>query len=168
MNATSADTTVPGTTERFQLSPALLKPLPKTPSDAASRNQQMTKRITRWDRHAALSALALLQLDPRLHVHSVRLYWASRLVAGLATGSMRPSRTDLLRFLNTDLGKSDVTRLEDPSEDLFAQSVPTRHGNRRLLWLRGTYDDIVGLQKPYDPAKMTVRGPVFPTRSKER
>jgi putative SOS response-associated peptidase YedK len=35
-------------------------------------------------------------------------------------------------------------------------------------WLRGTYDDIVGLQKPYDPAKMTVRGPVFPTRSKER
>ena len=36
------------------------------------------------------------------------------------------------------------------------------------IWLRGTYDDIVGLQKPYDPAKMTVRGPVFPTRSKER
>jgi len=35
-------------------------------------------------------------------------------------------------------------------------------------WLRGSYDDIVGLQKPYDPAKMTVRGPVFPTRSKER
>jgi putative SOS response-associated peptidase YedK len=35
-------------------------------------------------------------------------------------------------------------------------------------WLRGTYNDIVGLQKPYDPAKMTVRGPVFPTRSKER
>ncbi|WP_439144533.1 hypothetical protein [Sphingomonas faeni] len=35
-------------------------------------------------------------------------------------------------------------------------------------WLRGSYDDIVSLQKPYDPAKMTVRGPVFATRSKER
>jgi len=35
-------------------------------------------------------------------------------------------------------------------------------------WLRGSYDDIVRLQKPYDPAKMTVRGPVFATRSKER
>jgi putative SOS response-associated peptidase YedK len=23
-------------------------------------------------------------------------------------------------------------------------------------WLRGSYDDIVSLQKPYDPAKMTV------------
>jgi putative SOS response-associated peptidase YedK len=35
-------------------------------------------------------------------------------------------------------------------------------------WLRGSYDEIVALQKPYDPAKMTVRGPVFPTRRKER
>jgi hypothetical protein len=35
-------------------------------------------------------------------------------------------------------------------------------------WLRGSYDDIVRLQKSYDPAKMTVRGPVFATRSKER
>ena len=34
--------------------------------------------------------------------------------------------------------------------------------------LRGSYDDIVTLQKPYDPDKMTVRGPVFPTRRDER
>lgn len=33
-------------------------------------------------------------------------------------------------------------------------------------WLRGSYDDIVELQRPYDPDKMTVRGPVFPTRRK--
>jgi putative SOS response-associated peptidase YedK len=36
------------------------------------------------------------------------------------------------------------------------------------IWLRGSYDEIVALQKPYDPAKMTVRGPVFPTRRDER
>lgn len=35
-------------------------------------------------------------------------------------------------------------------------------------WLRGSYEEIVALQKPYDPAKMTVRGPVFPTRRDER
>ena len=35
-------------------------------------------------------------------------------------------------------------------------------------WLRGSYDDVVRLQKPFDPDKMTVRGPVFPTRHKER
>ncbi len=31
-------------------------------------------------------------------------------------------------------------------------------------WLRGSYDDVVALQRPYDPDVMTVRGPVFPTR----
>lgn len=33
------------------------------------------------------------------------------------------------------------------------------------LWLRGSYDDIVDLQRPYDAEKMAVRGPVFPTRA---
>ncbi len=35
-------------------------------------------------------------------------------------------------------------------------------------WLRGSYDEVVALQKPYDAAKMTVRGPVFPTRTGEK
>lgn len=35
-------------------------------------------------------------------------------------------------------------------------------------WLRGTYEDVTALQKPYEAAKMTVRGPVFPTRRDER
>ena len=34
------------------------------------------------------------------------------------------------------------------------------------FWLRGSYDEIVALQRPYDAARMTVRGPVFPTRDK--
>jgi putative SOS response-associated peptidase YedK len=31
-------------------------------------------------------------------------------------------------------------------------------------WLRGSYDEIVQLQRPYPADQMTVRGPVFPTR----
>ena len=31
-------------------------------------------------------------------------------------------------------------------------------------WLRGSYEDVTALQRPYDAAAMTVRGPVFPTR----
>jgi putative SOS response-associated peptidase YedK len=31
-------------------------------------------------------------------------------------------------------------------------------------WLRGSYDDVVALQQPYPSERMTVRGPVFPTR----
>lgn len=33
-------------------------------------------------------------------------------------------------------------------------------------WLRGSYDDIVALQGPYEAASMTVRVPVFPTRGR--
>ena len=33
-------------------------------------------------------------------------------------------------------------------------------------WLRGTYADVLQLQRPYPSTKMRVRGPVFPTRSK--
>lgn len=35
-------------------------------------------------------------------------------------------------------------------------------------WLHGAYADIVALQKPYDAERMTMRGPVFPTRRNER
>lgn len=31
-------------------------------------------------------------------------------------------------------------------------------------WLQGSYDDAVALQRPYSAERMTVRGPVFPTR----
>jgi putative SOS response-associated peptidase YedK len=33
-------------------------------------------------------------------------------------------------------------------------------------WLRGSYDQIVTLQRPYDVDSMAVRGPIFPTRSR--
>ncbi len=35
-------------------------------------------------------------------------------------------------------------------------------------WLTGDYDEVVRLQQPYPADKMTVRGPVFPTRRSER
>lgn len=31
-------------------------------------------------------------------------------------------------------------------------------------WLHGSYDEIVAPQRPYNAEKMTVRGPIFPTR----
>lgn len=35
-------------------------------------------------------------------------------------------------------------------------------------WLRGSYDEVVALQRPYAASRMTVRGPVFPTRRDEK
>jgi putative SOS response-associated peptidase YedK len=34
------------------------------------------------------------------------------------------------------------------------------------FWLRGSYEDVVALQRPYPSERMSVRGPVFPTRDK--
>ena len=31
-------------------------------------------------------------------------------------------------------------------------------------WLRGSYDEVVALQQPYPAERMSVSGPVFPTR----
>jgi putative SOS response-associated peptidase YedK len=39
------------------------------------------------------------------------------------------------------------------------------HPNDHAQWLTAGYDDIVALQRPYPAEQMTVRGPVFPTRS---
>ncbi|WP_419826832.1 SOS response-associated peptidase family protein [Sphingomonas sp.] len=34
-------------------------------------------------------------------------------------------------------------------------------------WLRGSYEEVTALQRPYEAGRMTVRGPVFPTRRDE-
>jgi putative SOS response-associated peptidase YedK len=39
------------------------------------------------------------------------------------------------------------------------------HSNDHERWLKGSYDDILALQRPYPAGQMTVRGPEFPTRS---
>ena len=45
---------------------------------------------------------------------------------------------------------------------MIAILAPSDHDR----WLRGSYDDVVALQQPYPAQRMTVRGPVFPTRNK--
>ena len=32
-------------------------------------------------------------------------------------------------------------------------------------WLRGSYEEVVALQQPYPADRMSVSGPVFPTRA---
>lgn len=38
------------------------------------------------------------------------------------------------------------------------------HPDDHDRWLRGGYDEVVALQRPYPADQMTMRGPVFPTR----
>lgn len=102
--------------------------LPQVPANAMQRASQLTRRLARWDRDQALGLLAGLQLEPRYHANYVRLTWATRLVLGLASGTQRVGRSDLMRLLNTDLDKADVLRMEDPIEDFFLSPIATRWG----------------------------------------
>ena len=43
--------------------------------------------------------------------------------------------------------------------------VTVLHADDHERWLRGSYEDVVALQRPYPSDLMTVRGPVFPTRA---
>ena len=39
------------------------------------------------------------------------------------------------------------------------------HPDDHSRWLEGDYDDVVSLQRPFPADRMTVRGPIFPTRA---
>ena len=43
--------------------------------------------------------------------------------------------------------------------------VTVLHADDHKRWLRGSYEDVVALQRPYPSDFMTVSGPVFPTRA---
>jgi hypothetical protein len=69
-----------------------------------------------------------------------------------------------------------------PDQPVFAVAgfwQATEAGNSFAMVLRseragrahssqGSYDDVVKLQRPFDADRMTVRGPIFPTRRNER
>ena len=42
--------------------------------------------------------------------------------------------------------------------------ITVLHAEDHDRWLNGSYDDVLDLQRPYPADRMTVRGPVFPTR----
>ena len=42
------------------------------------------------------------------------------------------------------------------------------HPDDHDRWLRGSYEDVVALQRPYPAERMAMRGPVFPTRGDEK
>ena len=60
----------------------------------------------------------------------------------------------------------DPNTLVAPIHPKAMITILAPQGHQR--WLTGTYEDVVGLQTPYDATRMAVRGPEFPTRAAER
>jgi|SRR5579862_5759268 len=103
--------------------------LPDTPRQSIDLAPDIVGLVSTWHVAKAIKLLAGLMTDPHLQVHLTRLDWAARLVLGLADGSRRPKRADLDKLLNIELVTSRVAMAEDPVEDFFTESLPTRSGD---------------------------------------
>jgi hypothetical protein len=99
-----------------------------TPAEAMSYAEQIADLVSPFDPHKSIETFAGLMTDPRFQAHQVRLDFAVRLVLGIGTGSRRPKRGAVIELLNNQLEVGGVARLEDPIEDFFVESLPTRYG----------------------------------------
>jgi len=66
--------------------------------------------------------------DPKFQAHQVRLDFAIRIVLGVGNGNRRPKRAEIVELLNHQLELARVAPLEDPIDDFFVESLPTRYG----------------------------------------
>ncbi len=101
---------------------------PTLPSEACEKVANLRSSIERLDRNDTLATLAGLQTAPEWQAHTIRLDWATRLVAAYAKGQVKLKRAGLGTLLNGLLSKADITRLEDPIEDFFVAPIVTRGG----------------------------------------
>ena len=58
----------------------------------------------------------------------------------------------------------DPNKLVAPIHPKAMITILEQHDQAR--WLECGYDEVLALQRPYDASRMTVRGPLFPTRTK--
>src|ERR1700730_16736030 len=94
---------------------------------------ELDKCVAGFDLLSGASTIAELMLLPEFQANTVRLEALSHLFCLRAAGDQRITSEHLSTWLNEDLGKSLLCRLEHPSEDVFVSNVITRRGNRRLL-----------------------------------
>jgi hypothetical protein len=102
---------------------------PDTPRQAIELAPDIASLVSSWDRAKTVMLLAGLMTDPRFQANLTRLDWAVRIVLPLANGSRRPKQADFDRLFNIELSTARVAVLEDPIEDFFVESLPTRSGD---------------------------------------
>ena len=106
---------------------------PGVPEETAAESPALVNEIRQWSRTYAVSIIAGLLTDPRLHANDIRLEWLLRLVIAKAHGKRKPTRQQLSKVLNTHLVEARVERLEDPIEDVFCDHVNTAEGSYRII-----------------------------------
>lgn len=96
-------------------------------------NSRLCRRLRKLDRNSTCGMIAGLMLDPGLQGGILRLEVLAHLAAAHCNGHGEPTAGRIRDFLNDDLARGAVWRLEDPSEDVFVSNVTTGAGDFRIL-----------------------------------
>jgi hypothetical protein len=100
----------------------------QTPNEALNYSETMAGLVASLDPLRSVEVFSGLMTDPSYQAHQVRLDYAVRIILGAGNGHRRLKRAEIIDLLNNQLELGRVARLEDPIEDFFVESLPTRYG----------------------------------------
>jgi hypothetical protein len=98
----------------------------------------LAREVSKLEPTFAISVASGLLTDPRFQTANARLEVFLNLVVAYARGRARLTALQLRRWLETDLCRLPVRRMEDPPEDVFVSNVIAIGGNYRIF--EGTWE----------------------------
>lgn len=88
-------------------------------------------KLRAYERNLTATSVAALLTVPALQANCYRLELLQQLVLSKCSGTLIPTASDIVGWINTDLG--DVAYMEDPPEDVFVMEVISKTGGFKVL-----------------------------------
>lgn len=109
---------------------------------ASAVTDKLARVLAKYSPRATVTRSAGLLTAPNLQANTIRLEVLVHLAVAHCAGKQKPGYAELGRWLNRHLGKTEMSMLEDPVEDVFVTNVDTPAGNRRVfegIWESNDY-----------------------------
>ena len=100
--------------------------------------QRIVGSLKKCDSKLTVAKLGGLLTEPKLQANNVRMETLVHLAVAHCRGRSNPSSSEISRWLNKRLLKTQIPHLEDPAEDVFVTNVETAEGNLRVF--EGTWE----------------------------
>jgi len=108
----------------------------------SSLYKEIPDQLKKYDLKSTVSIVSGLLTIPSLQANTLRIETLVYLAVAHCSGSRKPDLEDIDRWVNRELGKTGIDRMEDPIEDVFITNIETSEGNRRLfegIWQSNEY-----------------------------
>lgn len=104
--------------------------------------EKVARFLKKYDFRSSATLLAGLLTVPSLQANTIRIETLVHLAVAHCRGKRKPGLPVIRNWLNRQLGDTQITRLEDPVEDVFITNVETPDGNCRVfegIWESNDY-----------------------------